>query len=129
MWKVWVRFRGKTLDIKNLLKKKNEFYTEWNYYTIEIFQNECYPNCISRERWKEYKYYVCVTNPMGSCIVDGPEFPTQSKCLQCAFDNIDLDLHELENMVSEKNQLFQDYEDEFRKNIQEAESWLKEMSY
>lgn len=84
------KFRGKTLDFKNLSKKKNEFYTEWNYYIIEIFQNEYHPHFMSREHWKEHKYYVCVTNPLGLRIVDGSEFPTQSKCLQCAFDNLQL---------------------------------------
>lgn len=123
-----VKFRKRTLDIKNLLKKKNGFYTEWNYYTIEIFQNEYHPNFMSREYWKEHKYYLCVSNPMGSCIVDGSEFPTQSKCLQYAFDNIDLDLHELEHMVNKKNQLIQDG-DEFLEDIEETEHWLKEMNY
>lgn len=84
---------------------------------------------MSREYWKEHKYYVCVTNPMGSCIVDGYESPTQSKCLQCAFDNINYDLHELENMVSEKSQLLQDYGNKFREDIEEIEYWLKEMKY
>ena len=37
-----VKFRGKTLDVKNESKKRNEFYSKWNYYDIEIFQNE-YP--------------------------------------------------------------------------------------
>lgn len=123
------KFRNKTLDIKNMSKRKNEFYAEWNYYTIEIFKNDYHLSFIRKEYQKEYKYYVCVTNPMGSCIVDGSEFSTQSKCLQCAFDNIDLDLQELENMVSEKNQLIQEQGEEIRDNIEEAEYWLKNMSY
>ena len=124
-----VKFRKKTLDIENISKKKNEFYAEWNHYCIEIFKNEYHPNSMRKEYWKEYKYYVCVTNPMGSCIVDGNEFPTQSKCLQCAFDNIDLDLQELENMVSKKNQLIQEQGNEILDDIQEVEYWLKNMSY
>lgn len=70
--------------------------------------------------------FIC--NPMGSCIVDGSEYPTQSKCLQCAFDNIDMDLREMENMVSEKSQLIQDG-DGTEDNIKEVEYWLSEMKY
>lgn len=124
-----VKFRNKTLNIENISKKRNEFYAQWNYYSVEIFQNEYYPNFISKEYWKEHRYYVCVTNPMGSCIVDGSEFPTQSKCLQHAFDNIDLDLQELENLVSEKGQLIQEQGTEILEDIEEVEYWLKDMSY
>lgn len=124
-----VKFRKKILDIENVSKKKNEFYAEWNYYSIEIFQNEYLPNFMSKEYWKKHKYYVYVTNPMGSCIVDGNEFSTQSKCLQCAFDNIDLDLKELKSMVSEKEQLIQEEGNDILQDIQEAEYWLENMSY
>ena len=65
---------------------------------------------------------------MGSCIVDGSEYPTQSKCLQCAFDNIDMDLREMENMVREKCQLIESGE-ETSEDIKEVEYWLGEMRY
>lgn len=78
---------------------------------------------------EKHKYYVWVTNPMGSYIVDGSEFPTQPKCLQCVFDNIDLDLQRLENLVSEKGQLIQEQGDEILQDIEEVEYWLKDMSY
>ena len=123
-----VKFRGKTLNISNQSDKKNEFYAEWNYYCIEIFQND--KNLyLDKDYWKEHRYYVCVTSPLGSCIVDGNEYSTQSKCLQCAFDNIDFDLKELENMVSEKSQLIEEYGDEIIYDIKEAEDWLDIMSY
>ena len=123
-----VKFRNKTLNISNQSDKKNEFYAEWNYYCIEIFQND--KNLYSdKEYWKEHKYYVYVISPLGSCIVDGSEYSTQSKCLQCAFDNIDLDLKELENMVSEKTQLIEEYGEEIIYDIKEAEDWLDKMSY
>lgn len=72
-----MKFRNKTLNIANQSKKNNEFYAEWNYYVIEIFQNDkgFYAN---KERYQEYRYYVCVSNPMGCYIVDGIEYPTQS---------------------------------------------------
>ena len=122
------QFRGKTLNISNQSNKKNEFYAEWNYYCIEIFQNDkkLYSD---KEFWKEHKYYVCVTNPLGSRIVDGSEYSIQSKCLQCAFDNIDFDLKELENMVSEKEQLIEEYGEDAIYDFKEAEYWLEKMSY
>lgn len=122
-----VKFREKFLNIENQSDKINEFYAEWNYFVIEIFQNDK-RNYSDREKWKEHKYYVCVSNPMGSCIVDGSEYPTQSKCLQCAFDNIDMDLREMENMVTEKCQLIESGE-ETNDDIKEVEYWLSEMRY
>lgn len=122
-----VKFREKFLNIENQSDKRNEFYAEWNYFIIEIFENDK-RNYSDRERWKEHRYYVCVSNPMGSCIVDGSEYSTQVKCLQCAFDNIDIDLREMENMVSEKCQLIESGE-ETNENIKEVEYWLSEMRY
>lgn len=118
-----VKFRGKTLDIKNESKKRNEFYSKWNYYDIEIFQNK-YPKVGGdREYWKAHRFYVCVSCPMGSTIVDGSEALTQTKCLQIAFDNIDFDLKEKEDTVINKTQ----YDD--AEWIEEIEYWLKEMNY
>lgn len=122
-----VKFREKFLNIENQSDKRNEFYAEWNYYIIEIFENDK-RNYSDRKRWKEHRYYVCVSNPMGSCIVDGSEYSTQSKCLQCAFDNIDMNLREMENMVSEKCQLIESGE-ETNEDIKEVEYWLSEMRY
>lgn len=122
-----VKFREKTLNIENLSNKNSEFYAEWNYFTIEIFQNDK-RNYADRERWKDHRYYVCVSSPMGSYIVDGSEYPTQLKCLQCAFDNIDIALREMENMVSEKCQLIESGE-ETNEDIKEVEYWLSEMRY
>ena len=122
-----VKFREKFLNIENQSNKRNEFYAEWNYFIIEIFENDK-RNYSDGERWKEHRYYVCVSNPMGSCIVDGLEYSTQVKCLQCAFDNIDIDLREMENMVSEKTQLINDGE-ETKEDIEEAEYWINQMKY
>ena len=108
------KFRSKTLNIDNKSNKSNEFYGEWNFYTIEIFQNSKDDFYRKRELWKEHRYYVCVTNPLGNCIVDGYEASTQSKCLQEAFDNIDIDLRDLENISNED---------------EEVEYWLSQMMY
>ena len=122
-----VKFRKRTLNIENQSNKNNEFYAKWNYFIIEIFQNDR-STYIDKERWKEHRYYVCVTDPMGSYIVDGSEYSTQSKCLQCAFDNIDADLIEMENIVSEKNQLIEESE-ETKEDIEEVEYWIDKMKY
>lgn len=122
-----VKFRKRTLNIENQSNKVNEFYAEWNYFIIEIFQNDR-SMYVDNDKWKEHRYYVCVTNPMGSYIVDGSEYSTQSKCLQCAFDNIDADLIEMESIVSEKNQLIEEGE-ETKEDIEEVEYWLNNMKY
>lgn len=118
-----VKFRGKTLDIKNESNKRNEFYSKWNHYDVEIFQNAYSRVGDNGEYWKSHRFYVCVSCPMGSTIVDGSEAPTQTKCLQIAFDNIDLDLKEKENAVKNKTQ----YDD--ADWIEEIEYWLGEMNY
>ncbi|RFZ78289.1 hypothetical protein DS742_14345 [Lacrimispora amygdalina] len=118
-----VKFRGKTLNIKNNSKKRNEFCANWNHYDIEVFEND-YRNVGDHgEYWKAHRFYVCATEPMGSTIVDGSEAPTQTKCLQIAFDNIDFDLKEKEEVVNQKTQ----YDDSDW--VDEIEYWLKEMSY
>lgn len=123
-----VKFRGKTLNINNELNNSNEFYSDWNYYTIEILKNDR-NNYRDNYRYKEHKYYVVVSSPLGHCIVDGCEAATKSKCLQEAFDNIDIDLREMENTVSEQYQLKQDYGEEFLEDIEECEYWLSKMYY
>ena len=122
-----VKFRKRTLNIENQSNKSNEFYAEWNYYIIEVFQNDR-NMYVDKDIWKEHRYYVCVTNPMGSCIEDGSEYSTRSKCLQSAFDSIDANLIEMENLVSEKNQLIMDGE-ETKEDIAEVEYWLSNMKY
>lgn len=117
-----VKFRGKTIDISNQSSKKNEFFSEWNYFTINILENDKMYYRGKMQYWKEHRYYVIVQNPMGSCIVDGAEASTQSKCLQIAFDNIDSDLLDMESMVTNKDA--QEMED-----VKEVEDWLSRMKY
>lgn len=118
-----VKFRGKTLNIEDKSKKRNEFYSNWNNYDIEIFQNE-YPKIGDHgEYWKAHRFYVVVSCPIGSTIVDGSEAPTQAKCLQIAFDNIDFDLKEKEDAVKNKTR----YDE--AEWIEEIEYWLGEMNY
>lgn len=118
------KFRGKTLNITNLSTKKNEFYTQWNYFTIEIFENDKTDYRGRMQYWKEHRFYVVVQNPMGGCIVDGAEASTQSKCLQIAFNNIDSDLFDIESMVANKSNLIDEYGQEMEDEIREVEDWL-----
>ena len=97
-----------------------ELLLYWNFQNDKKLYSD-------KEYWKEHKYYVCVTSLLEACIVNGSEYSAQSKCLQCAFDNIAFDLKELENMVSEKTQLIEEYGEEIIYDIKE--DWLKEMSY
>lgn len=120
-----VKFRGKTLDIKNESKKRNEFYSKWNHYDIEIFQNKYHSFDDHGEYWKAHRFYAVVSCPMGSTIVDGSEAPTQTECLQIAFDNIDIDLKEKEDVIKNKAQ----YDNEEINWVEEIEYWLNEMSY
>jgi len=61
---------------------------------------------------------------MGSAIVDGSEAPTQTKCLQIAFDNIDFDLKEKEDVVKKRLNMTT-----LTGGGEEIENWLVEMSY
>ncbi len=123
------KFRNRTLNIINHSLKKNEFYGEWNYYIIEIFENDKTDYRGRVQYWKDHRFYVVVQNPMGGCIVDGSEASTQSKCLQIAFDNIDLDLSEMESMVANKSNLIDEYGQEIAEEIDEVEYWLNKMKY
>lgn len=123
------KFRGKTLNINNLSAKSNEFYTEWNYYTIEIFKTNKNDYYCHKEYYKENKFYVMVTTPWGGLIVDGSTAPTQSKCLQIAFDNIDCDIIDKECMVANKAAMIDEYGKEIENDIDEIEYWLNQMKY
>lgn len=123
------KFRGRTLNIINHSIKKNEFYGEWNYFIINILENDRTDYRGRMQYWKDHRFYVVVQNPMGGCIVDGAEASTQSKCLQIAFDNIDSDLFEMESMVANKSNLIDEYGKEMEYEIREVEDWLGQMKY
>lgn len=90
-----VKWNGGTIDIPNQSTKKNEFYCNWNYYTILITKEKL------RSFTKDYGYgwYIQLTNPTGGYDYDGyfknsndTYKGTISQALQDCFNNIDYPL-------------------------------------
>lgn len=105
-YKMKVVFKAKMLDIKN--KDKKCFYTIWNYFEINVS--------------KYGKYYESiVTNPLGEMLV-GASYTTMREAVQDSFNNIELDINEKGNMLTERNQLLQDGE-MTEDDLSEIEYW------
>lgn len=105
-YKMKVVFKAKMLDIKN--KDKKCFYTTWNYFEINVS--------------KYGKYYESiVTNPLGEMLV-GASYKIMREAVQDAFNNIELDINEKGNMLTERNQLLQDGEIT-EEDLSEIEYW------
>ena len=107
-----IKFRGKTLDIKNEEAKnpKKYFYVLWNYFEIEIIKES--PSC----------YGSLVTSPLGETLVGFASYKTIKEAVQDAFNNIELDIIEKGNMLTERNQLLQD-EEITEEDLSEIEYW------
>ena len=106
-----IKFRGKTLDIQNedIESPRKRFYTTWNYFEINIS--------------KYGKYYESiVTSPLGDLLVEDASYKTMKEAVQDAFDNIELDIIEKGNMLTERNQLLQD-EEITEEDLSEIEYW------
>ena len=106
-----IKFRGKTLDIQNenIESPRKRFYTTWNYFEINI--SKC------------GKYYESiVTSPLGDLLVIHSSYKTMKEAVQDAFDNIELDIIEKGNMLTERNQLLQD-EEITEEDLSEIEYW------
>ena len=106
-----IKFRGKTLDIQNenIESPRKRFYTTWNYFEINI--SKC------------GKYYESiVTSPLGDLLVRHSSYKTMKEAVQDAFDNIELDIIEKGNMLTERNQLLQD-EEITEEDLSEIEYW------
>jgi hypothetical protein len=93
-----VKFKGKTLDIKNESSKKSEFYANWNGYTIEVnkYDIHYFDNGSQKIKYEGY----CV-NPLGSCICDCVTHNKISEAVQDCFDNIALDIDDLKSTYDE----------------------------
>ena len=110
-----IKFRGKTLDIQNEDTKnsKKYFCATWNYFEINI--SKC------------GKYYESiVTSPLGDLLVEDASYKTMKEAVQDAFDNIELDIIERGNMLTERNQLLQD-EEITEEDLNEIEYWYGEV--
>ena len=106
-----IKFRGKTLDIQNenTENPKKCFYATWNYFEINIS--------------KYGKYYESiVTSPLGDLLVRHSSYKTMKEAVQDAFNNIELDIIERGNMLTERNQLLQD-EEITEEDLSEIEYW------
>ena len=106
-----IKFRGKTLDIQNenIESPRKCFYTTWNYFEINI--SKC------------GKYYESiVTSPLGDLLVRHSSYKTMKEAVQDAFDNIELDIIERGDILTERNQLLQD-EEITEEDLSEIEYW------
>ena len=106
-----IKFRGKTLDIQNenIESPRKRFYTTWNYFEINIF--EC------------GKYYESiVTSPLGELLVEDASYKTMKEAVQDAFNNIEFDIIERGDILTERNQLLQD-EEITEEDLSEIEYW------
>ena len=106
-----IKFRGKTLDVQNedIKNPRKCFYTTWNYFEINV--SKC----------GEY-YESIVTSPLGDLLVRHSSYKTMKEAVQDAFDNIELDIIERGNMLTERNQLLQD-EEITEEDLSEIEYW------
>ena len=69
------------------------------------------------------KYYESiVTSPLGDLLVEYASYKTMKEAVQDAFDNIELDIIEKGNMLTERNQLLQD-EEITEEDLSEIEYW------
>ena len=110
-----IKFRGKTLDVQNedIKNPKNRFCATWNYFEINI--SKC------------GKYYESiVTSPLGDLLVEDASCKTMKEAVQDAFNNIELDITEKGNMLTERNQLLQD-EEMTEDDLSEIEYWYGEV--
>ena len=106
-----IKFRDKTLDVQNedIKNPKKCFCATWNYFEINI--SKC------------GKYYESiVTSPLGDLLVGYALYKTMKEAVQDAFDNIEFDIIEKGNMLTERNQLLQD-EEMTEEDLSEIEYW------
>lgn len=111
-----IKFKGKTLDIKNeeTENPKKHFYVLWNYFEIDITRES--PAC----------YESFVISPLGEMLVGHASYKTMKEAVQDAFNNIELDITEKEAMLTERNQLLQD-EEVTKEDLSEIEYWYWEV--
>ena len=110
-----IKFRGKTLDVQNedIKNPRKCFYITWNYFEINV--SKC------------GKYYESiVTSPLGDLLVRHSSYKTMKEAVQDAFDNIELDIIERGDILTERNQLLQD-EEITEEDLSEIEYWYGEV--
>lgn len=107
-----IKFKGKTLNIENeeTENSKKHFHVLWNYFEIDI----------TKESSACYKSLV--TSPLGESLVYYASYKTMKEAIRDAFNNIELDIIEKGNMLTERNQLLQDGE-VTEEDLSEIEYW------
>jgi len=73
-----IKFKGKTLDLKNESDFKRDFIANWNGYIIEVNPYETHYRSNGSQKTK-YEGYC--TNFLGSCICDGVTHNTISEAV------------------------------------------------
>ena len=104
-----IKFKGKTLNIKNESNSKKEFNANWNGYAIEVTPYETH---FSSDGKRKLKYEAYCVNPLGSWICDATTHNIISEGVQECFDNISLDIEDLKSdyeEIGECLKLLKDY--------------------
>lgn len=96
--KIRVKFRNKTLDIKNESNTKKEFTAIWNGYTIEVTP---YDTQYFSDASRKLKYEAYCVNPLGLWICDCVTCNTISEGVQMCFDIISSDIDDLKSNYDE----------------------------
>lgn len=96
-----IKFKGKTLDIKNEANSKKEFNANWNGYIIEVTPYEKEYSYHSGKEKQKQKYEGYCVNPMGSWICDCTTHTTISEAVQECFNNISSDIDDMKSQYDE----------------------------
>lgn len=96
-----VKFKGKTLNIKNEKDSKKEFYANWNGYVIEVTPYEKEYSYINGREKQKQKYDGYCVNPLGSWICESVTHNNISEAVQECFNNISLDIDDLKSQYDE----------------------------
>lgn len=96
-----VKFKGKTLDIKNEANSKKDFNVNWNGYVVEVTPYEKEYSYSSGKEKQKQKYEGYCVDPMGNWICDSVTHNTISEAVQECFDNIASDIDDLKSEYDE----------------------------
>lgn len=99
-----IKFKNRTLDVKNEANTKKEFNATWNGYTIEVTP---YNTHYSSSGGRKLKYEACCVNPLGFWICDSITCNTISEGVQECFDSISRDIDDLKSDYDEIGELLE----------------------
>jgi len=99
-----IKFKNKTLDIKNESNSRREFYANWNGYNIEISPYETH---IDSKGSRKLKYESYCVNPLGSWICNSTTHNNISEGLQECFNNIEIDIDDMKSNYDEIGEILE----------------------